>query len=464
MTKRYLGVALLMAGAGITMGALKMGAQDMRRVAEPRIPPFCTTLTARLAAPNGVAPEDEGKLDTAVLQKAIDDCGENRAVYLVRDGEKTAFLTGPLTLRKGVVLVVAKGVTVYGSRNPKDYELRPGSCGIVNNEKSGCKPLINVKRGHNAGIMGEGTIDGRGGTKLLIDGPNGPLEENKSWWDLAEDARKAGHQQVPRLIQTDHSDNFTLYEITLKNSPNVHVAFHHGNGLTVWGIKIDTPKNARNADGIDPSSSKNITVTHSFIRAGDDNIALKAGDGKTQNVSVVHNHFYWGHGMSIGSETNGGVNDVFISDLTMDGPDNGIRIKSNPSRGGLVKEVIYDNVCIRNSKAPITFETAYNQPGDTKTKEPVYKDIVLHSVRISGGGKIQLLGLDATHRIGVQFDGVVLADPAGKYRYAANHADITLGPGPVNFQMSGEDSSVRGNLGASEVPSCEAMYVPFPVQ
>ena len=91
-----------------------------------------------------------------------------------------------------------------------------------------------------------------------------------SWWDLAEQARAGGSQQVFRLIVTDAADNFTLYRITLKNSPNFHVVYNHGNGFTVWGVKIDTPQRlARNTDGIDPGSgSKNITITHSYIRTG----------------------------------------------------------------------------------------------------------------------------------------------------------------------------------------------------
>ncbi len=40
--------------------------------------------------------------------------------------------------------------------------------------------------------MGDGVIDGRGGEKML--------GSQYSWWDLAEQARAGGGQQVPRLI------------------------------------------------------------------------------------------------------------------------------------------------------------------------------------------------------------------------------------------------------------------------
>ena len=52
--------------------------------------------------------------------------------------------------------------------------------------------------------------------------------------------------------------------------------------------------------------------------------------------------------MSIGSGTDGGVDHMLVDDLTIDGADNGIRIKSDRSRGGLVHDLVYRDVCIRN--------------------------------------------------------------------------------------------------------------------
>jgi polygalacturonase len=42
-----------------------------------------------------------------------------------------------------------------------------------------------------------------------------------------------------------------------------------------------------------------------------------------------------------------------VRGLTLDGTDSGIRIKSNVSRGGLVEQVTYEDVCIRDSRYPI---------------------------------------------------------------------------------------------------------------
>ncbi|HEY5380848.1 MAG TPA: glycosyl hydrolase family 28 protein [Acidobacteriaceae bacterium] len=433
-------------------------AQDTRVVKEPVIPRVCATLRAELVAPHGIQAADEARPDTARLQEGIDRCGKGKALELAADGARDAFLSGPLELRAGVTLLVDKGVTLYGSRNPADYAVSPGGCGVVNDARAGCRPLIHGEDAAGAGIMGVGTIDGRGGAKLLVDGK----EQAKSWWDLAEEARSGGHQQVPRLIVFDRSDNVTIYRIRLKNSANFHVTYSHGDGFTVWGLKIDTPRRARNTDGVDPGGSKNITVTHSYIRAGDDNIAIKGGESGVTNMTVAHNHFYWGHGMSIGSETYGGVSAIRVTDLSLDGDDNALRIKSNPTRGGLVKDVVYDDICIRDSKNPILLDTAYSYPGKGKDLFPVYKDIVFRDVRIAGGGKIQFAGLDTGHRVEVRPDGVMLTDGLANYRIVAQHVDVAMGPGPVNFDVSGEDVKVSGKAGDGSLASCAAKFVPFP--
>jgi polygalacturonase len=451
---------LIAIAAALVAAPLSLRAQDSRTVVEPFFPQLCTTLDAQLQAAGGsLAPADEQKLDTQRIQKAIDKCGKGRAVMLHVNEQNNAFLSGPLELRPDVKLIIGVGVTLFASRDPAVYATSAGSCGIVSHGfgPRGCKPLISVDHAPNSGIMGDGVIDGRGGEKML--------GSQYSWWDLAEQARAGGAQQVFRLVVANNSDNFTMYRVTLKNSPNFHVVYDHGDGFTAWGVKIDTPQRlARNTDGIDPGDgAKNVTITHSYIRAGDDNVAIKGGAGGATNMTISHDHFYWGHGMSIGSETNGGVSKIRVFDLSLDGPDNGIRIKSNGSRGGLTQDVAYDDVCIRNSPNPITLDTAYSANGPLQgNSPPTMRDITLHNVRVSGGGKITFNGYDSTHRIAVKLDGVQIADNA-QYKYELDHSDITLGPEPTNLQLpAGTDSTITGKPAEGNPASCAQMFVPFP--
>ena len=354
-------------------------------------------------------------------------------------GAKNIFLTGPITLKPGVTLLIDARTALFASRNPRDYDITPGSCGVVSGTRGrGCKSLITVNDAPGSGIMGDGSIDGRGGASLI------GLTE--SWWDLAKRAKVMDlSQSVTRLISVNHSDGFTLYRITLRNSPNFHVSVQQTNGFTAWGVYILTPATARNTDGIDPSSSTNVTITHCYISTGDDNVAIKTGaSGPAAHITVANNHFYSGHGMSIGSGTSGGVNAIRVSDLTLDGTDYGIRIKSDRSRGGLVEDVSYQNVCMKDVANPIVLNSMYTIfPGGLI---PVYRDIVLKDVHSVTPGYATVLGVDPEHKVGVQFDNVTIDGIAPKY-IAAEHADIRMGLIWGNFVPTGND--VTGGMGGS---------------
>jgi polygalacturonase len=295
----------------------------------------------------------------------------------------------------------------------------------------------------------------------------GATTSGTTWWQLADQARAGGTQNNPRIMILSGCDNFTLYRITLRNSPNFHVSYSGGSGFTVWGVKVYSPKNARNTDGIDPGNSTNVTIAYSWIDTGDDNVAIKAGAGlPTTHMTIAHNHFYSGHGMSIGSETNGGASAIRVVDLSIDGADNGIRIKSNSTRGGLVHDVVYEDVCIRNTKNPIYMDTHYTATVSAEQgRIPIFQDITVRKVRIvSGGvdGRLVLDGFDAEHPLKMTFDNVILDAPAS-IKTVATHATLILGPGPVNFRPEGEDVSVRENPSAAVSPnSCVGKFVPFP--
>lgn len=448
----------------LVASALSAGlfAQDRRTVFEPHIPPVCTKLEARLSAPHGLLSDaDERRMDTERIQKAIDQCGGGKAVELQGSGERNVFLAAPFHLQPGVTLLIDANTVLYASRNPRDYDVTPGSCGIVNQNGHGCRPFILADHAPRSAIMGDGAIDGRGGETLL--------GQNTSWWDLAHLAKiNDTKQNCTRILIVRESGDFILYRITLRNSPNFHVAIEKTNGFTAWGVKIDTPATARNTDGIDPSASSDVSILHSYIRTGDDNVAIKAGrSGESSHITVAHNHFYSGHGMSIGSETSGGVDAVRVFDLTIDGADNGIRIKSDRSRGGLVRDVVYEDVCIRNVRNPIILTPHYTTfPGDLL---PVYRDITLKDVHVVTPGQVTLDGLDAKHPLGVTLDNVFADAPPASAIHASNAA-ITLGPRLGNLipagELTGEGVTVTQQpgtgTGAGAPLACEARFEDYP--
>jgi polygalacturonase len=412
---------------------------------EPTIPPACATVTATKTIAAGV-PSDEATLDTAAIQKAIDGCGAGKAVRLVASGAMVAFVSGALNLKAGVALWIDAGVTLFASRDPRDFEAVAGKCGGNDTGNSSCNGLINAKNVANTAVVGAGTIDGRGG-EVVAGGTS-------TWWDL--ERADSGNLAAPRLVQVTSGDGFVLYQITLKNAPKFHVSIQSTSGFKVWGITIDTPGTSPNTDGVDPAASTNGVIAYSKISAGDDNIAIKgSGPPVVSHLVIAHNHFGKGHGMSIGSETYGGVADVSVCDLSLDGTTNGLRIKSDSSRGGVVQRVSYTDVCMRDVANPLVFDAYYSTA--TGTRLPDYHDITARNVHVLGGGALTFRAYDAAHPLIMSFDNVVFdGTPTIK---SAQDAHLTFGPGPVNFKVSGTDVMTTGDATGSAPPrDCSAAF------
>jgi polygalacturonase len=330
----------------------------------------------------------------------------------------------------------------------------------------------------HAAIMGDGVIDGRGYAKLL--------GHDYSWWEMARRAQP--HDDLyysVKLIAADHADGFTLYRITLHNAMNYHVIVNHTDGFTAWGVHLQTPVDktldARNTDGIDPGTSTNITVAHSWIDNGDDNIAVKQG---VSHMSVLDNHFYSGHGMSIGSETVLGQSFLLVDGLTEDHTSSGIRIKSNVLRGGPVHDLTYRNVCMRDVPIPIAISPYYtNQtvepfedPKYKGGKIPDYKRIHLENIFSETPGDVLIAGFDDGHRTEVSLDAVHIrgiqqpqvhlayADisyPACSPNYDHPGTDLLTGPLPPSVRLTSIGQTACGVRAMHIVLPCAGKFVPM---
>jgi polygalacturonase len=479
-------------------------AQDTRVVTEPKIPPVCVKLEAQLSLGDSLSDSEETKLDTDRIQKALNGCGTGKAVELsggasckAAQCDKNilydAFLSGPIELREGVTLLIDKGVTLYGSRDPKVYEVpnpdaKPGDpikCGTsmprpaafpvqlgadARARRGGCRSLITISNVKNAAIMGEGTIDGRGYAKIL--------GKDYSWWEQARKAQPKDDLYFnPRLITADHADGLVLYGIHLNNSPNFHVGVNHTDGFTAWGVHLQTPtdkkllgtpNDARNTDGIDPGTSTNVTIAHSWIDNGDDNIAIKQG---VSHMSVLDNHFYSGHGMSIGSETVLGQSFLLVDGLTEDHTTSGIRIKSNVQRGGPVHDLVYENICMTGVPIPIAISPYYtNQtvepfadPKYVGEKVPDYKSITLKNIYAETPGDVLIAGLNDAHRTQVSMEDVFVKgiQPSQVHLF---YSDFLVHGTGANFALKGESVKVMAVMHTSPVihgDPCAGKFVAY---
>jgi len=431
----------LLAVSTVVLASLPSPAQtlatgDTRTVTEPTFPPVCSTVLSQLAIVSG-GPASETTFDTSRIQAALTACPSGKAVELSASGSNYAFLIAPITIPTGVGLIVDGGVTVFASRNPADYQTASSEvCGSYGSSGNGCNNLINLGTNNGTtsgiGIYGYGVIDGRGASTLLKNG----VDSGISWWTNSDQANTAGKSQDnPILMKSGHANNFTLYKITLRNSPMFHVGWG-GNGFTAWGVKIAAPFTAHNTDGIDPTGT-NVTITNASISDGDDNIAVGASSASA-NVTVTNVNTYSGHGLSVGSYTSGGltnylVNNVNLAGTAADGNATGLRLKSAVDRGGLLNTITYENVCIRDTRYPIQLNPFYNT--NSGTSIPQFQNIVFQNVHVLAptGTKypyqVQLQGYDVNHLTTVTFNNVVFDQLLA--------ANVTPAPQNITIALAG---------------------------
>jgi polygalacturonase len=509
------------------------------------------------------------------------------------------FISGPLTLPSGVTLWIDKGVTLYGTRDATAYVMDAASgkyCAntATSSSKAGssgnCKPLIGGDNLVNSAIVGDGAIDSRGYAEIVTTDKLYPLmkvdmscsntytayakgtlaadgtpcdnggtivnskssSRNMTWWDLAylgnmvqNGTTGFGSQSNFRMMVFNYAKNLTLYRVTLNNSANFHVVPSGVDGLTVWGVKVQTPSlaafanpagngnplytgevftedNVKNTDAFDPGSAskattanltsgstgksaakmsfdgylKNFVFAYNYVSTGDDDMAFKgsqnpspAGSGlpgidgnrdvrsdRKHGMVVAHNHIYYGHGISVGSETNAGVTNIEVYDNSFNDSEEGLRIKSDYARGGEVSNVHYKNICAKNAQNALLFTPYYSTKAlpSAGALFPNFHDITMENVRIQGKTAVKLQGFQANtggfgnpqYPLGMTMTNVV-ADSPDEITLTTSDANLTIKGVNLPLIATADNRNVINGVPTkavdpTKVVDCSKAYVDFP--
>ncbi len=319
----------------------------------------------------------DGKtFDTAAIQKALDACKSAGGTVEFPAGN---YLSQPLKIYSKTIFQLDAGATLLASTNQMDFMKTPGDW-LAAKSGGDFVPFIGGKDLTDVTFTGSGVIDGNGFV----------------WWPEAEKARqrKSGFTLPrPNLIVIERSKNLRMENLTLQNSPKFHFVPTDCDDVVITNVTILAPERAANTDAIDPSGHRYL-ITHCKIDVGDDNVAIKAGkkipgrEFQSEDFLITDCTFVHGHGMSIGSETTGGVRNITMRNCTFENTENGIRIKSDTRRGGIVENLVCDNITMKNVNPAITLTCVYQgtsagdkKPGETQTNSvssgnlPVFRNI-----------------------------------------------------------------------------------------
>jgi polygalacturonase len=284
------------------------------------------------------------------FDKALEVCKKNGSgritvppgIYLIN---------GPIHLVDNTTLEIQKGAKLVFGTNGQDY------LPVVKTSWEGTfiynySPLIYAYQAKNVAIIGEGEIDGNGkeGFSKWYDKQK-PAQlltrkMNNDDTPISERVFGTGHFLRPQLIQFFECKNILIEGVTISNSPFWCVHFLKSENITARKVRFNAFN--KNNDGFDPEYSKNILIEDIDFNNADDNVAIKAGrdrEGRktglsSENIIVRNCRFKGLHGLVIGSEMAAGVQNVFVENCTYsDYCKRGIYLKSNPDRGGFIRNI-----------------------------------------------------------------------------------------------------------------------------
>ena len=300
----------------------------------PVIPSATFNITSYGAIGDGVA------TNTAAIQSAIDAASAaGGGIVQIPAG---VFLCGPIRLASKINLHLDSGALL----RMLPLEKYPG--GTINPET-----FISGDQLHDVAITGAGAIDGQGA----------------AWWPFAKTSKTA---KRPKMISPSNCERLLIEGLTLSNSPMFHIAIGGKcQDVTVRRVTVRAPASddpvlpSHNTDACDVKG-RNILIQDCDISTGDDNFTC---GGNTFDVLITNCVYGFGHGVSIGSYTQGGVSNLTVINCTFDNTEAGIRIKTDRDRGGFVHDLKYLNLRMTNVVCPIVVYESY------MAKEREYRDL-----------------------------------------------------------------------------------------
>lgn len=325
--------------------------------------------------------ETNGKSDCLpAIKKAIAACSQAGGGNVVVPAG-TYFVKGPIHLLSNVNFHLEKGAVIKFSTNPDDY-LPLVLTRYEGIELMNYSPLIYAYGQENIAVTGAGILDGQAdnghwwnwtgakrfgwkeGMPSMKDPNNRPALSRMAAEGIPVDKRifGNGHYLRPSFLEVYRCKNVLIKDITIKNTP--FWILHPTLSQNVTIDKVTTISHGPNNDGCDPESCTDVLIENCFFSNGDDCIAIKSGrdrDGRrinvpSKNIIIRNCKMEDGHcGVGIGSETSGGIEDVYAENCMMSSPelDRAIRIKSNECRGGMMKNFYFRNIQVGEVKEAV---------------------------------------------------------------------------------------------------------------
>jgi polygalacturonase len=320
---------------------------------------------------------DGQTINTKAIQAAIDRCaGGGGGVVVVPKG---VFMSGALFFKPGVNLLIEKEGVLKGSTNLEDYRQ-------INTRWEGVERLwtcafLNFDGMTNVQVTGEGMVDGsgdlwmqrggggrgRGGAAPTNAQPAGAGGRGAGAPGVSTNAAPRGGGGRPRLICFSNCGHVHIADLHLQRQAVWCLHILYSQDVVVSNINIRAIERIPSSDGIDVDSSRDVQISHCDIDCNDDDIAIKCGkdtDGlrvnrPSENITIRDCVIGAGGGITMGSEVSGSIRHVLVERCKFTGSGEAARFKSQPSRGGVIEDIVYRDIQMDNVRVAFEFNLAW---------------------------------------------------------------------------------------------------------
>ena len=323
----------------------------------------------------------DGKtLNTAFIQKAIDECNKSGGGRVIFPAGK--YLSGTIVLKDNVVLQLEKNALLLGSTRVEDYQnLDPFTDGLGIDVGWALVVAVDVK---NIGIEGEGAIDGQGAA----------LKAQQIITDTRPEGQRWGRR--PFLLRVVRCEGVNVKGVSLFYSAAWTSHYFQCKKLSIEKVKIVSIGVAHN-DGMDIDGCQNVRIKDCDVQSGDDALCFKTTSSKMSCKDIVVSGMRLKSNQAaikMGTESMAAFEDIKISDCYIYDTKNG-GIKLLTVDGARLRNIEISGITMSEVRTPMLFRlgsrlSVFRKGQDTRQPTGVFENVVIKNVRAKAADSAQL--------------------------------------------------------------------------
>ncbi|WP_223649266.1 glycoside hydrolase family 28 protein [Hymenobacter psoromatis] len=371
---------------------------------------------------------DGRTVTTAAIQKAVDAC--TKAGGGTVEVPAGIYLTGTINLKTNVNLHLDDGAVLKGSPILSDYQTYSVP-GFGTNHYG----ILYSVHADNVSLTGPGTVDGNNEVfydftqaKTLDTATTRYTRQKNNYRHVASgigDGPVVPKDRPRQMVIFSQCTHVRVIDVSLLNSPFWTMHFADCDAVNVDGIRLWSGLLVPNADGIDVSSSSNVTIENCDIRSGDDALAIVGYDHHfeiagfsglkhpCENINISNcNLQSYSSGIRIGFLDQNTVRNVNVSNCNITNSTRGINISLRDE--GSLENLTFDNIRIETklrtgdwwgNGEPIHI-SAIRGNADKSVKMGRIKNVRFSNITCRGENGILLYGTAESPLQDVQFHNI----------------------------------------------------------